>query len=148
MGKSNKKEEEVYTYMLKTKSGGIYTGITNNPSRRIKEHKTGKGATYTKKHGVSKILGMIKHKNRSKAYKEERRIKKTLNPLQKLALASKWKKTSSAKKFKTSSAKKFKSSSAKKFKPHFSPKIRKTNSQKSHTRISRSKKSSNRKRYR
>lgn len=93
--KEEGKKETVYTYMVETKTGGIYTGITNNPKRRMKEHATGKGAHYTKKHGVRKVLGMKKEPSRSEAMKSEKKIKDNLSPKQKRALATSWKKGTS-----------------------------------------------------
>jgi len=50
---------EFYIYLIKClfKNGSIfyYTGITNDPQRRFKEHSSGKGATFTR--GLE-LLGM------------------------------------------------------------------------------------------
>lgn len=35
-------------YILECSDGSLYTGITNDMERRLKEHRTGRGAKYTK----------------------------------------------------------------------------------------------------
>ena len=32
-----------FVYMLRTRAGSLYTGITTDPQRRLAEHQTGKG---------------------------------------------------------------------------------------------------------
>lgn len=34
----------------------LYTGVTNNLQRRVVEHRTGKGGTFTKKYNVNKLV--------------------------------------------------------------------------------------------
>lgn len=43
-----------YTYMLRCSDNSIYTGMTNNLSKRVEEHlsKGKNGAKYTKSHDV------------------------------------------------------------------------------------------------
>ncbi len=38
-------------YILECSDKSLYTGITNNLRRRLEEHRTGKGAKYTKHRG-------------------------------------------------------------------------------------------------
>lgn len=40
-------KQNYYLYVLKLSNGGMYVGITNNPSRRWLEHSGGKGAKIT-----------------------------------------------------------------------------------------------------
>jgi putative endonuclease len=65
-----------YCYILECSDSTLYTGITTNIERRLKEHNLGKGAKYT----CSRIPVVLKwsceFKNRSEASKEEYRIKK------------------------------------------------------------------------
>lgn len=65
-----------FVYLLECADKSIYTGITTNLERRFKEHKEGKGASYTKSHGAIKIIYSEKHKDRSSASKRESEIKK------------------------------------------------------------------------
>jgi len=34
----------------------LYTGVTNNLSRRVQEHKFGKGSVFTKKYNITKLV--------------------------------------------------------------------------------------------
>ena len=45
-----------YVYMILCENGGIYTGYTTDPVRRYWQHRSGRGAQYTRGH---KPLGMI-----------------------------------------------------------------------------------------
>jgi putative endonuclease len=65
-----------FVYLLKCKDGSIYTGITTDVKRRIKEHKSGKGAHYTAWKGVSKLLYTEEQPDRSSATKREAAIKR------------------------------------------------------------------------
>ena len=73
-------------YIIECNDGTLYTGITNDLSRRLNEHKSGKGAKYTKIHGVSRIVYTENQHSRSSALKREAKIK-LLSRNAKLALA-------------------------------------------------------------
>lgn len=67
-----------YVYMLRCKDNSIYTGITSDLERRMKEHFTdenGKAAKYTKSHRPSRLETYFEFETRSDASKEEYRIK-------------------------------------------------------------------------
>ncbi|MFA6918267.1 MAG: GIY-YIG nuclease family protein [Candidatus Gracilibacteria bacterium] len=65
-----------HTYILKCSDKTLYTGITVDLSRRIKEHNTSKlGARYTSSRRPVKLVYSKKFRNRSSASKEESRIK-------------------------------------------------------------------------
>ena len=77
-----------YLYILKCKDGSLYTGITTDLARRVREHNGSKlGAKYTKARRPVKLFYSKKFKNRSVASKEEARIKK-LKRTDKLSLVS------------------------------------------------------------
>lgn len=66
-----------YTYMLRCADNSLYTGITTDIERRIKEHNTSeKGARYTRTRRPVEMIFFSEWKNRSQASKEETRIKK------------------------------------------------------------------------
>ena len=65
-----------YLYLLECRDGTIYTGITTDVLRRFEEHRSGKGAHYTKVHKAKKILYTEEHDDRSGAQKREAEIKK------------------------------------------------------------------------
>lgn len=64
-----------YVYIIRCDDNSLYTGITNDLTRRFEQHKNKKGGAYTKTHPVSKILYSEKHSTKSKALKREAEIK-------------------------------------------------------------------------
>jgi putative endonuclease len=72
-------------YIVECADGTLYTGISNNVSKRLKTHNLGKGAKYTKTRLPVALKWLTECDNRSEASKEEYRIKK-LTRKQKLAL--------------------------------------------------------------
>jgi putative endonuclease len=66
-----------FVYILKCNDGTLYTGITSDVDRRIKEHNSSKlGAKYTKVRRPVKLVYSKKFADRSTAMIEEARIKK------------------------------------------------------------------------
>ncbi len=74
-----------FVYILECKDGSLYTGITTNVERRLKEHKQGKGGAFTRSKKVTKILYSESQPDRSLALKREAQIKNLPRP-EKLAL--------------------------------------------------------------
>ena len=69
--------KEWKVYIIQTKSGKFYTGITNNLERRFDAHqKQQKGARFFHFSGPEKIVFSESHPNRSAASKREIAIKK------------------------------------------------------------------------
>ena len=81
----------VYVYIVETDKNTLYTGITNDIERRMREHKSGRGARYIKMYGFKQLLATKSFQNRSKAMQEEYRIKQ-LSHGEKRELAKKWSK--------------------------------------------------------
>lgn len=75
-----------YLYILKTVDDTLYCGIAKDVLARFDEHKSGKGAKYTRSHKPKEIVYVDIFDDKSSASKEEYRIKKTLNRIQKLKL--------------------------------------------------------------
>lgn len=66
-----------FVYILKCNDGTLYTGITSDLDRRIKEHNSSKlGAKYTKVRRPVKLVYSKEFFDRSTAMIEEARIKK------------------------------------------------------------------------
>ncbi len=72
-------------YILLCADKSLYTGITTDVERRLKEHQEGIGGHYTRAHGAKKIVYRESAKSRSDALKREAAIKK-LDRAEKLAL--------------------------------------------------------------
>ena len=71
------KEDKSYTYMIRCKDGSIYTGITKDVERRVKEHKErGKEcAKYTRTHHFLRLEAVFASASWSEAAKLEYAIK-------------------------------------------------------------------------
>jgi putative endonuclease len=65
-----------FVYILKCKDKSLYTGITTDLYRRFEEHRSGKGAGYTRSHKPVKFVHFETLKSRSAALKREAKIKK------------------------------------------------------------------------
>ncbi|MCU6763758.1 GIY-YIG nuclease superfamily protein [uncultured Roseburia sp.] len=65
-----------FTYMLKCKDESFYTGWTNDIQKRIKQHRQGKGAKYTRGRGPLKLVYLEFYENKEDAMKREAQIKK------------------------------------------------------------------------
>ncbi|PHR91366.1 MAG: endonuclease [Robiginitomaculum sp.] len=72
-------------YILRCADNSLYTGITNDLPRRIRQHESGKGAKYTKSRGPLVLVYEERAENRSEASKREAAIK-TLSRSEKLVL--------------------------------------------------------------
>lgn len=73
---NTKKSKEHFIYILQTKDGRYYTGYTIDLKRRLDQHKSGKGAKFTKAFGVQKLLYHEKLPDKSSALKREIQIKR------------------------------------------------------------------------
>lgn len=73
-----------YTYMLRCKDNSIYTGMTSDLEKRMKDHflKSKNGAKYTKSHEAERLEAAWSTKDKSFACKLEYYIK-TLSKIQK-----------------------------------------------------------------
>jgi len=63
-------------YILRCADKSLYTGITNNISRRYSEHKSGKGSKYVRSKKAVRIVHVENFRSRSKALKREAGIKR------------------------------------------------------------------------
>jgi len=65
-----------YVYVILCEDGSFYTGITKDVDSRMKLHKKGKGARYTRTHKPKKLVYVEECNSRSEAMKRERKLKK------------------------------------------------------------------------
>jgi len=65
-----------FLYILECADGSLYTGITTDVGRRLAEHKSGKGGSYTGSRKVVCIAYTEKFPDRSLASKREAEIKR------------------------------------------------------------------------
>ncbi len=76
-----------YVYMLLCGDDTIYTGITTDVERRVQQHRSGKGARYTRSRGAKRLLYTERKRSRSTASKREAEIKR-MTRSEKLALVA------------------------------------------------------------
>ncbi len=69
------KKTHYYVYILLCKDGSYYTGHAKNVECRIKMHKKGRGARYTKMHEPEKLVYVEEFESRAEAMRRERQIK-------------------------------------------------------------------------
>jgi putative endonuclease len=51
------REHEYFVYMLASRRNGtLYIGVTNDLLRRVGQHKSGEGSTFTRKYGVHTLV--------------------------------------------------------------------------------------------
>ncbi|MBQ8696321.1 MAG: GIY-YIG nuclease family protein [Clostridia bacterium] len=74
-----------YTYIVRCFDNSLYTGITTDLERRMREHREGTGAKYTASHRVTAICAAWQSEDRSNASRLENYIK-MLKKAQKEAL--------------------------------------------------------------
>ena len=80
-----------YTYILKCWDGSLYTGWTNDIAARLEQHRSGKGAKYTRGRGPLQLVYLEVHDTRSEAMSREARIKRfTKSEKLKLLAAESW----------------------------------------------------------
>lgn len=74
-----------FVYMLRCRDGTLYTGMSTDVARRLREHRAGTASKYTRSRGVAKLVYSQRVGSRSAALKREAAIKK-LSRAQKRAL--------------------------------------------------------------
>ena len=64
-----------YVYLVKCKDKSLYTGVTNDLKKRIKDHNDKKGAKYTRARVPVKLVYKKGFRDKSRAYSREYEIK-------------------------------------------------------------------------
>ena len=65
-----------YLYLLICADGTLYTGITTDLARRVREHNTAqRGAKYTRARRPVRLEGSRRYRTRASAAREEARVK-------------------------------------------------------------------------
>lgn len=64
-----------FVYMLRCADGSLYTGITNDPPRRCRQHQEGKASRYTRCRRPVQLIYQEEHSDRSQALRREAAIK-------------------------------------------------------------------------
>ena len=64
-----------YLYILRCKDDTLYTGITTDVEKRLEQHRSGKGAKYTRGRGPLELVYMEEQPDKSAALRREYEIK-------------------------------------------------------------------------
>ncbi len=76
-------EREYYVYVLSSRSGVLYVGVTNDLQRRVWEHRTGAVDGFTKRYRVHRlvwsesggaIMAAIEREKQVKAWRREKKV--------------------------------------------------------------------------
>lgn len=65
-----------YLYLLECQDGSVYTGITLDVNARFEQHKSGKGARYTRSHRPLSLLAVAEFHDRGSAQRAEYKLKR------------------------------------------------------------------------
>ena len=65
-----------FVYMLRCGDGTLYTGVTDDVSRRLAAHRSGKGAKYTRGRGPLELVYQEEVPDKSAALRREIEIKR------------------------------------------------------------------------
>jgi putative endonuclease len=65
-----------YLYLIRCGDGSIYTGVATDVSRRLAEHRGGKGARYLRGRGPLLLARKVRVGAKSDAFKMEWRVKR------------------------------------------------------------------------
>ncbi|KXB06460.1 hypothetical protein AKJ53_00215 [candidate division MSBL1 archaeon SCGC-AAA382F02] len=65
-----------YLYLIRLADDSLYCGITSNLTRRLEEHRQGRGSKYVKGRLPLKLVYLESHDTRSEAMRRESEIKK------------------------------------------------------------------------
>ena len=68
-------EQIWYLYMLRCRDGSLYTGITTDVEKRLEQHRSGKGAKYTRGRGPLELVYREECGSHSDALKREWEVK-------------------------------------------------------------------------
>ncbi len=77
-----------HVYLLECADGTLYTGVTLDPQRRVKQHNVGRGARYTRTRLPVRLLGSLTVQSQGEALRLEKRIK-SCSPQRKRAFFAK-----------------------------------------------------------
>ena len=83
------REQPWFVYLLECRGGRLYTGVTPDLRARIRKHRAGTGAKFTRGHPPERFLGATRCVSQGEALSMEHRVKQ-LRPAQKRTLAQTW----------------------------------------------------------
>lgn len=82
-------DEAAWAYLVRCPDGSLYGGWTNDLARRLRAHRTGKGARYTRMRGGARLAYAQRCADKREALRREYALKH-LSKAEKEALAARW----------------------------------------------------------
>lgn len=73
---TERSEPPWFLYLIECTDGALYTGIALDPAARFEQHRTGKGAKYTRANPPVRLIGAMAYPDRSTASRAENAFKK------------------------------------------------------------------------
>ena len=67
--------KQYYVYIMTNQSGTLYTGVTNDLTRRIHEHKQGKDGQFTSRYRITRLLYFEETRDIHAALAREKQLK-------------------------------------------------------------------------
>ena len=64
-----------YVYILSSRSRTLYTGVTNNVTRRVAQHRFGQGSVFASKYRIQRLVYLEPFENPLAAIEREKEIK-------------------------------------------------------------------------
>lgn len=81
---------KAYIYLLECSNGSYYTGSTTDLIKRIKEHNSGIGANYTRKHAPIELVYFEEFPTIEMAFQKEKQIQNWSNSKKKALIKGDW----------------------------------------------------------
>ena len=70
------KGDNWFLYLLRCCDGSLYTGVTTDVRRRLRQHRDGTGGSYTRSRRPLRLVYQEAHPDRSSALKREAQVKR------------------------------------------------------------------------
>ena len=67
--------KQYYVYIMTNQSGTLYTGVTNDLTRRVYEHKQGKGGQFRSRYRITRLLYFEETRDIHAALTREKQVK-------------------------------------------------------------------------
>ena len=67
--------KQYFVYIMTNKSKTLYTGVTNDLTRRVAEHQQGLGGQFTKKYRITRLVYFKDTRDEQAALEREKQIK-------------------------------------------------------------------------
>jgi putative endonuclease len=67
--------KQYYVYIMTNQSGTLYTGVTNDLTRRVYEHKQGQGGQFTSRYRITRLLYFEETRDVHAALTREKQVK-------------------------------------------------------------------------